>query len=110
MFTQLYLTTTNPELPLSELIARYSGDIFLSAVFHTLVYAAFANVVWFIFTGTILSSQINQRLISFLIVVMVFGYLARFYHVKEIYQAYNKNMDLTRVHLDKLYIGWIFIG
>lgn len=109
MFTQLYLTTTNPELHLSEL-SRYSGDIFLSAVFHTLVYAAFANVVWFIFTGTILSSQINQRLISILIVVMVFGYLARFYHVKEIYQAYDKNMDLTRVHLDKLYIGWIFIG
>ena len=109
MFTQLYLSTTNPELPLSEL-TRYSGAIFLSAVFHTLVYAAFANVVWFIFTGAILSNAVNQRLISFLIVVMVFGYLARFYHVKEIYQAYDKNMDLTRVHLDKLYIGWVFIG
>ena len=109
MFTQLYLSTTNPELSLSEL-SRYSDAIFLSAVFHTLVYTVFANVVWFIFTGTILSNAVNQRLISFLIVVMVFGYLARYYHVKEIYQAYNKNMDLTRVHLDKLDIGWIFIG
>jgi len=109
MFTQLYLSTTNPELSLSEL-SRYSGAIFLSVIFHTLVYTVFANAVWFIFTGTILSNAVNQRLISFLIVVMVFGYLARFFHVKEIYQAYDKNMDLTRVHLDKLYIGWIFIG
>ena len=110
MFTELYLSTTNPELSLSELVRRYSGPIFLSAIFHTVVYTVFINIVWFIFTGTLLSPQINQRLCLFLITVMVFGYLARFYHVKEIYHAYRQNKVLTRTHLDKLYIGWIFIG
>jgi hypothetical protein len=108
MFTQLYLSTTNPELSLSEL-SRYSGTIFLSVIFHTLVYTVFVNVVWFIFTGSRLTNTVNQRLIIFLLAVMLFGYLARFYHVKEIYHAYD-NIELTRKHADLLYIGWIFIG
>jgi len=109
MFTKLYLSTTNPELSLSDLISN-SGPIFVSVVFHTVIYTVFVNVVWFIFTGSPLSNKINQRLLIFLIIVMVFGYLGRFYHVKEIYHAYNKNMSLTRKHVDQLYIGWIFIA
>lgn len=108
MFTQLYLLSTNPELSLSGLIAQ-SGPIFVSAVFHTVVYVAFTNVVWFIFTGSVLSNQVNQRLMIFLMTVMLFGYLARFYHVKEIYHAYQ-DAELTRRHVDQLYIGWIFIA
>jgi hypothetical protein len=41
---------------------------------------------------------------------MFFGFFARFFHVKEVYRAYHKNMEKTRTHLDKLYIGWIFIS
>jgi len=48
-------------------------------------------------------------LLVFLMVVMVFGYLARFYHVKEIYQAYGDKAR-ARAHVDQLYVGWIFIG
>ena len=108
MFTSLYLSTTNPDLSLPDFFA-YSGDIVLSAVFHTVVYTVFVNVVSFLFTGTILTDIINQRLLVFLMVVMVFGYLARFYHVKEIYQAYQDKAR-TRAHVDQLYIGWIFIA
>lgn len=108
MFTRLYLTTTNPELSFSELMAQ-SGPIFVSAVFHTVVYVAFVNVVWFIFTGSMVSNLINQRLSVFLLAVMLAGYVARFYHVKEIYQTYQ-DKALTRKHVDQLYIGWIFIA
>jgi hypothetical protein len=109
MFTKLYLSSTNPELSLTDFISQNSGPIFISVVFHTIVYVVFTNVVWFIFTGSLLSVKINQRLLIFLTTVMLFGYLARFYHVKEIYHAY-KDADLTRKHVDQLYIGWIFIG
>ena len=108
MFTSLYLSTTNPELSLSQFMT-HSGDIVLSSVFHTAVYTVFVNVVWFLFTGTMLTAIINQRLLVFLMVVMVFGYLARFYHVKEIYQAYGDKAR-ARAHVDQLYVGWIFIG
>ena len=108
MFTRLYLTTTNPELSFSELMAQ-SGPIFVSAVFHTVVYVAFVNVVWFIFTGSMVSTLINQRLTVFLLAVMLVGYVARFYHVKEIYKTYQ-DKALTRKHVDLLYIGWIFIA
>jgi hypothetical protein len=41
---------------------------------------------------------------------MVFGFVARFLHVKDIYKAYNNDLDKTRSHLDKLFISWIFIS
>jgi len=41
---------------------------------------------------------------------MFFGFFARFLHVKEIYRAYDSNLEKTRNHLDRLYIGWIFIS
>jgi hypothetical protein len=110
MFTKLYLSSTDPELSLSELIVKHSGHILMSVVFHTVIYLVSVNVVVFIFTGNVLSDKINQRLWMFLITVMLFGYLARFYHVKEIYHAYDNDVELTRKHADLLYIGWIFIA
>jgi hypothetical protein len=41
---------------------------------------------------------------------MFFGFFARFLHVKEVYRAYGNDMEKTREHVDKLYIGWIFIS
>ena len=108
MFTRLYLSTTNPELSLSDLFSQ-SGLILFSAVFHTMIYIAFVNTLSFIFTGNLLSSIINQRLWIVLITVMVVGYVARFYHVKEIFYAYQ-DKERTRKHVDLLYIGWIFIA
>jgi hypothetical protein len=45
-----------------------------------------------------------------LFVIMAFGFLARFFHVKDIYKAYDNDLEKTRSHLDKLYIGWVFIS
>jgi hypothetical protein len=111
MFTDLYLQTTNPRLPLSALFsAKIFTGIILSVLFHTIVYAGFANIVSYIFYGKMLSNKQNIRLTIFLVLVMFFGFFARFYHVKEIYKAYNYDMQKTRNHLDRLYIGWIFIS
>lgn len=111
MFTDLYLDTTNPHLSLSQfghpnMLIR----ILFSAVFHTLVYAFFVNLVSYIFFGKALASVMQVRLVSSLVVVMLVGFVARFYHVQDVYNAYDKDDKKTREHLDKLYVGWIFIS
>jgi hypothetical protein len=111
MFTKLYLDTTNPKLQLGQL---FHSSIFIpmmaSLVFHTILYTLFCNMVSYIFFGKILSNVVNKRLLLFLIPIMFFGFIGRFFHVKEIYNAYNGDMVKTRNHLDKLYISWIFIS
>jgi hypothetical protein len=111
MFTDLFLITTNPKLKLSELFgAKLIVQILFSAIFHTVVYALFVNLVTYIFFGKMLSNAINFRLAGSLFIIMAFGFLARFFHVKNIYKAYNYDLEKTRNHLDKLYIGWVFIS
>ena len=111
MFTDLYLQTTDPKLPFSAL---FRGDIFkniiLSVVFHTIVYAGFCNLFSYIFFGKVLANAVNIRLVICLLLIMFLGFFARFVHVKEVYRSYNYDAVKTRDHLNKLYIGWIFIS
>uniref|UniRef100_A0A6C0HCW5 Uncharacterized protein n=1 Tax=viral metagenome TaxID=1070528 RepID=A0A6C0HCW5_9ZZZZ len=111
MFTDLYLQTSDPKLSFSALFSpSIFTKIILSVVFHTIIYAAFCNMVSYIFFGKILSNSVNIRLVTCLVFIMFFGFFARFTHVKEIYKSYNYNLEKTRAHLDRLYIGWIFIS
>jgi hypothetical protein len=86
------------------------GAILASVIFHTLVYAFFLNLASFIFFNKPLSYAVNTRLVIALLFIMFFGYIARYYHVKNIYKAYAYDKEKTRIHCDKLYIGWIFIA
>jgi hypothetical protein len=111
MFTETYLQTTDPKLPFSQLISSpIITNILVSVIFHIIVYSSFVNLLSFIFTGKILSTTINYRLLLSLFVIMIFGFVARFLHVKDIYKAYHNDLDKTRSHLDKLFISWIFIS
>jgi hypothetical protein len=111
MFTDLYLQTTNPKLHFSALLGSLLfTKIIASVLFHTIVYVSFVNIVSYIFNGNLLSNIINIRLVIFLLLIMFFGFFARFLHVKEIYKAYDNDLEKTRNHLDRLYIGWIFIS
>jgi hypothetical protein len=111
MFTDLYLETTNPKLTLSQFFSKnIMKGIIISVIFHTIIYAVFCNLISYIFFGKVLSKSINIRLIISLLFIMFFGFLARFLHVKEIYKSYHYNLEKTRNHLDRLYIGWIFIS
>jgi hypothetical protein len=110
MFTKLYLSTTDPNISLQEMVYKNIVPLLVSIVFHTILYMIFVNIVSYAFFGRLLSMKINNRLFIILILTMSFGYIARFYHVKEIYQAYNKDINQTRSHLDTLYIGWMFIA
>ena len=111
MFTDLYLQTTNPKLTCYELCSMHVlTNIVLSVLFHTILYVAFGNLVSYIFFGKYLSNIVNTRLTVSLLFIMFFGFFARFYHVKEIYKAYHYDLEKTRNHLDRLYIGWIFIS
>jgi hypothetical protein len=111
MFTKLFLDTTNPKLQFIEL---FKPTIFLSiiasVIFHTTIYTAFFNLVNFIFNHKLLSQKTNTALIVSLLIIMSFGFIARFYHVKDIYKAYDEDLQKTRSHLDKLYISWLFIS
>ena len=110
MFTTLYLDTTNPEFSLYDIIYQNTYSLIISILFHTVVYILFVNMCYYIFFGRLLSMKINNRLLIILIILMTTGYVGRYYHVKDIYNAYNKDMKATRNHLDKLYISWIFIA
>ena len=107
MFSEVYLITTNPKAKLSDFPL---SKILLSVIFHCVVYTCFCNLVSYIFLGRILTTQVNVRLITALVVIMTFGFLARYYHVKDVYNAYNGDAVKTRNHLDKLYISWLFIS
>lgn len=111
MFTNLFLQTTNPKLSANELLSvNLTFKIILSDIFHTFIYTSFFNLASYIFFGKILSNIVNTRLIISLLIIMFIGYYARFFHVKEIYKAYNYNLERTRNHTDKLYISWLFIA
>lgn len=110
MFTKLYLDTTNPRLTFSDFAGPLLFPMIISILLHTVLYTLFCNMVSWIFFGIILSNKINKRLIFSLLFIMIFGFFGRFIHVKDVYNAYNGNMEKTRNHLDKLYISWIFIS
>jgi hypothetical protein len=110
MFTELYLTTTDPTKTLGGIYRENTGYILVSVIFHTLVYTIAFNLVSFILFNKWLSRDMNARLVGVLLVIMFFGYIGRYYHVKDIYKAYSNDKEKTREHVDKLFIGWIFIG
>lgn len=111
MFTKLYLETTNPKLATSSLFSQnIFVPMFVSILFHTIVYALFFNLITWIFFGKILSNKINIKLILSLIMIMFFGFIGRFIHVKDIYNGFNQNIEKTREYIDKHYVSWIFLS
>jgi len=111
MFTKLYLTTTDPRLPFSALFHPHMmTQIWISIIFHTLLYTGFFNLASFIFLGHILSTAVNTRILIALILIMFFGYFARYFQVKEIYKAYDNDLKRTWKLADKRYMTWYFMA
>jgi hypothetical protein len=111
MFTELYLNTTNPKIKLRQFLLPYIlFPMVISIIMHTVVYALFCNMVSYILFNKFLSLQINQRLLGCLLLIMIFGFIGRYFHVKDVYNAYNRDEVKTRNHLDRLYISWLFIS
>ena len=111
MFTKLYLDTTNPNLTLQDMFQmNILFPMIISIIFHTCIYGAAVNLASYIFFGNMLNPIVNKRFLISLLVIMIFGFFARFFHVKEIYRAYNGDLQKTRQHMDKMYISWIFIS
>ena len=107
MFTDLYLETTDPSLTLSDFFSgRLLRKMGASVVFHTILYMLSFNIGSYVLFGNALSSDVNIRIGIFLVLVMAFGFLGRFYHVKEIYQYAENGKD----HVDKTYITWFFLS
>jgi hypothetical protein len=108
MWTTLYLQSTDPErkTPLSAMAA----PMLFSILFHTAVYAAFVNLVSYVFMGKPLTLVVNTRLTVALLAIMVVGYAGRLYHVQEIFAAYGFDVVKTKEHLDRMYITWFFLA
>lgn len=107
MFTDLYLETTDPNLSLSDFFSsRLLSKMGASVVFHTILYMFSFNLGSYVLVGAALSSDVNMRLCTCLVLVMTFGFLGRFYHVKDIYR-YDGN---GKTHVDDTYITWFFLS
>ena len=110
MFTDLYFKTTDPQMGFSVFVKENLRGISLSIIFHTVIYVLFLNLVSYIFFFFFLTLKINVNFVIILFVIMILGYIARFYQVKEIYQIYANDLEKTRKHVDKAYVTWVFLG
>jgi hypothetical protein len=110
MLTNLYLQTTDPRLTVGQLMqGNILVGMILSILLHTIIYASFFNLASYIFFGKLLSNIVNARLISSLILIMIMGFYGRFIYVKDIYSAYNYDIQKAREHVDKFFISWVFL-
>jgi hypothetical protein len=111
MSTKLFLETTNPKLTWNEVIKKnLIFYIFLSIILNTTVYTIIFNLSSYVFLGRILSNNINIRLIMVSIIIMIFGYIGRIMHSREVYRAFNGDEKKTRKFLNQHYNSWIFLG
>jgi len=111
MSTKLFLETTNPKLTWKEVVKKnIIFSIFLSIILNTTIYTIILNLTSYIFLGRILNNKINIRLIMVLIIIMIFGYIGRIMHSKEVYKAFHGDEKKTREFLNQHYNSWIFLG
>ena len=111
MSTKLFLETTNPKLTWTEVVKKkLLFSIFLSIILNTTVYTIILNLTSYVFLGKILNNKINIRLIMVLIIIMIFGYIGRIMHSKEVYKAFHGDEKKTRKFLNQHYNSWIFLG
>jgi membrane protein YdbS with pleckstrin-like domain len=108
MATKLYLETTNPNSRLSR--PKIILGITVSVIVHTIGYALFFNLVSYIFTGRILSSKVNKRLVIALIVIMYLGFIGRYYRAKDAYRAFNRDPIKTQEYMNSGYVSWTFMS
>ena len=111
MSTKLFLETTNPKLTWNDVVKKnLIFYIFLSIILNTTVYTIIFNLTSYVFLGKILNNKINIRLIMVLIIIMIFGYIGRNMHAKEVYRAFNGDDNLTKNFLNQHYNSWVFLG
>ena len=111
MSTKLFLETTNPKLTWNEVVKKnLLFSIFLSIILNTTVYTIIFNLASYVFLGKILSNIINIRLITVLVIIMIFGYIGRNMHAKEVYRAFHGDEQKSRDFLNQHYNSWIFLG
>lgn len=111
MFTDLYLYTTNPNLDINKLLSfNIQSKILFAIIFHIIIYISFFNIIAYIFTNKLLNMQINNRLIIVLFVIMFIGYIGRFLHIKDIYRAFNYDINKTNNFVNTHYNTWLFIA
>jgi len=110
MFVRLYHITTDPDTTWKVFFScPVVSLIIVSIFFHILVYVIFLNAVSFIFLNRPLSEGVNTRLIVALGVIMVLGYVARFYHVKNVAAVFRDRRQ-AREYIDQRYNTWLFLG
>ena len=111
-FTDTYYQTTNPNTDYKEL---FSVNVAKSIMFHTIIYAVFLYLLQFVSNVKIIEGKHIFSLILFLILIMVFGFIARLMRSKSIYkkeiELHNdeeKALKETKHLMDTGYFTWYF--
>jgi hypothetical protein len=110
MFVKLYHITTDPDTTWKVFFSCPVVSLMIVSIFfHIVIYVMFFNLVSFIFLKRPLSEPVNTRLVVALVVIMTLGYVARFYHVKNIGAAFRDKQQ-ARAYIDQRYNTWLFLG
>lgn len=110
MFARLYHITTDPDTTWKVFFSCPVVSLMIVSIFfHILIYVLFFNIVSFVFFNRTLSEAINTRLIIVLGVIMVIGYIARFYHVKSVAAVFHDKRQ-AREYIDQRYNTWLFLA
>lgn len=108
MFTKLYRDTTQPGIRPWSLLR--DNRVYISAAVHTVLYLALTILISQVFRGRGLKPSVVSSFIIVSMLIQILGYPARAWHVNEIYNAYDKDNEGAREHVDKCYITWFFMG
>ena len=105
-FTSLYFETINPLTPYNRLC---SMDVLFSIFLHILIYISFIKIIDCIFKFKI-PFNTYQKIVYFLILLMMFGYVGRLARSKSLYKTTQKNLEKTIDIMNNAYFTYYFIA
>lgn len=112
-FQKLFLETTNPNTNFDRLLQK---DVFLSIIIHTISYIFLIYLFSNIFNLKI-TNKTYTKLIIFLLIIMIMGYIGRLSRVKSLRNAQislgenKENADVKSMNLLRnAYYTFYFLG
>lgn len=112
-FQKLFLETTDPDTNFERLLQK---DVFLSIVIHTISYVFFVYLFSNIFNLKI-TNKTYAKIIIFLLIIMIIGYIGRLSRVKSLRNAYislGENKENANIQSKNLlrnaYYKFYFLG
>jgi len=111
MFTEVFIQTTNPNFKITDFLQpNIAFKTFISIITHAIIYTFTFNLGYYCIKNKFFNYDVNKRFLFVLILFMIFGYIGRVLHIKDVYKGFNYNLDKTSSYVNQHYNSWIFIG